>query len=50
MNRSEHQIQELTWYGTPILWMTFAAIQYLVDPFDHIRTKRKYGSKPRGFL
>jgi hypothetical protein len=50
MNRSEQYFQELLRYGTPILLLTFAAIEYLVDPFDHIRNKRKYGTKPRGFL
>lgn len=50
MNRSELDILELASYGCPILLIALAAIQYLVDPFDEIRKKRKYGTKPRGFL
>jgi hypothetical protein len=50
MNSSEWYILEFALNGTPILLLTFAAIQYLVDPFGEIRKKRKYGTKPRGFL
>lgn len=49
MNSSEHLIQELAWVGTPVLLFTFAAIQYLVDPFDYLRDRRRYGSLPSGF-
>ncbi len=49
MNSSEHFIQQVAWAGSPTLLFTFAAIQYLVDPFDYVRRRRKYGSPPSGF-
>ena len=49
MNEPEHLIQEITWVGTPVLLFTFAAIQYLADPFDQLPKQAKYGRPPSGF-
>jgi hypothetical protein len=49
MNERERLIQELSWAGSPALLFTFAAIQYFADPFDQLRRRRTYGSRPRSF-
>ncbi len=47
MNRSEHLVQEITWGGSPMLLIAFAAIQHFVDPFEYKRRRLLYGRPPK---